>query len=94
MVYYRPTVGNCRCRHLYDGSANLLHNLDNSSTEASSSKRSHNARYTRVRSFLSEVARRTPVCGMIQIAGDRDAINIMKKVANEEIYLTNSRFFK
>ncbi|CAH1253434.1 Hypp1182 [Branchiostoma lanceolatum] len=44
--------------------------------------------------FLSEVARSTPVCGMVQIAGDRDAIDIMRKVAEGKIDLTNSRFFK
>ncbi|CAH1248599.1 Hypp8286 [Branchiostoma lanceolatum] len=30
VVYYRPTVGECVCRHQYDGAADLLHNIDNS----------------------------------------------------------------
>ncbi|XP_019637295.1 PREDICTED: uncharacterized protein LOC109479747 [Branchiostoma belcheri] len=29
VVFYRPTVGDCGCRHMYDGSADLLHNIDN-----------------------------------------------------------------
>ncbi|XP_066285852.1 uncharacterized protein [Branchiostoma lanceolatum] len=29
VVYYRPTVGDCGCRHHYDGAADLLHNIDN-----------------------------------------------------------------
>ncbi|CAH1264092.1 ZNF862 [Branchiostoma lanceolatum] len=29
VVCYRPTVRDCGCRHNYDGSADLLHNIDN-----------------------------------------------------------------
>ncbi|CAH1248597.1 Hypp8284 [Branchiostoma lanceolatum] len=30
VIYYGPTVGECACRHQYDGAADLLHNIDNS----------------------------------------------------------------
>ncbi|KAI8487142.1 hypothetical protein Bbelb_349400 [Branchiostoma belcheri] len=29
IVFYRPTVGDCGCRQYYDGSSDLLHNIDN-----------------------------------------------------------------
>ncbi|XP_035659097.1 uncharacterized protein LOC118404183 [Branchiostoma floridae] len=44
--------------------------------------------------FLSEVARSTPVCGMIQMAGDKKAIRIMQMVAEGTIDLTSSRFHR
>ncbi|KAI8479721.1 hypothetical protein Bbelb_425240 [Branchiostoma belcheri] len=42
--------------------------------------------------FLSEIARSTSLCGMLQIAGDVYAIGIMQKVAEGVIDLTDSQF--